>query len=58
MADRSRIWLDDQSWWLGIAEFKPYNRKPGTYLNPGLMFLWHPSSRYLFEVGGTLPARA
>ena len=19
---RSRIWLDDQSWWLGIAEFK------------------------------------
>src|SRR5580693_879794 len=49
---RSRIWLDDQSWWLGISEFKPYNRKRGTYLNVGLMFLWHPSSRYLFEVGG------
>ena len=25
---RSRIWLDDQSWWLGIAEFKPANRSP------------------------------
>jgi hypothetical protein len=49
---RSRIWLDDQSWWLGIAEFKPANRTPGTYLNVGLMFLWHPFRRYLFEIGG------
>ncbi len=49
---RSRTWLDDQSWWLGAAEFKPSNRTPGTYLNVGLMFLWHPADHYLFEVGG------
>jgi hypothetical protein len=49
---RSRTWLDDQSWWLGIAEFKPSSREPGTYLNVGLMFLWHPASRYIFEIGG------
>ena len=49
---RSRIWLDDQSWWLGAAEFKPSNRKPGAYLNVGLMFLWHPVDRYIFEIGG------
>jgi len=33
---RSRIWLDDQSWWLGVAEFKPSNWKPGAYLNVAL----------------------
>jgi hypothetical protein len=48
----SRTWLDDQSWWLGIAEFKPSSQKPGAYLNVGLMFLWHPADRYIFEIGG------
>jgi hypothetical protein len=49
---QSRIWLDDQSWWLGVAEFKSSNWKPGAYLNVGLMFLWHPADHYIFEVGG------
>jgi hypothetical protein len=49
---QSRIWLDDQSWWLGVAEFQPSNRKPGAYLNVGLMFLWHPADHYIFEIGG------
>jgi hypothetical protein len=49
---QSRIWLDDQSWWLGVAEFKPSNWKPGAYMNVGLMFLWHPADHYIFEVGG------
>jgi hypothetical protein len=49
---RSRIWLDDQSWWLGIAEFQPSNRKAGAYLNVGLMFLWHPIDPYTLEIGG------
>ena len=56
MADRSRIWLDDQSWWLGIAEFKPYNRKPVTYLNVGLMFLWHAAFRSAENVVRYLPS--
>jgi hypothetical protein len=49
---RSRIWFDDQSWWLGVVEFKPSNRKPGAYLNVGLTFLWHPVIRHPFEIGG------
>jgi hypothetical protein len=49
---RSRIWLDDQSWWLGVVEFQPSNWKPGSYLNVGLMFLWHPADSYAFEIGG------
>jgi hypothetical protein len=49
---RSRTWLDDQSWWLGVVEFKPASRHPGAYLNVGLRFLWHPPVRYAFEVGG------
>jgi hypothetical protein len=49
---QSRIWLDDQSWWLGVAEFQPSNWKPGAYLNVGLMFLWHPADHYIFEIGG------
>jgi hypothetical protein len=49
---RSRNWFDDQSWWLASAEFKPSNAKPGTYLNVGLMFLWHPADHFIFEIGG------
>ena len=49
---QSRIWLDDQSWWLGAAEFQPSNWKPGAYLNVSLMFLWHPVDHYIFEIGG------
>jgi len=45
---RSRTWLDDQSWWLGVVEFKPASRHPGTYLNVGLRFLWHPPVRHAF----------
>ena len=49
---RTRSWFDDQSWWLACAEFKPSNAKRGTYLNVGLMFLWHPADRFIFEIGG------
>jgi hypothetical protein len=28
------------------------NAKPGTYLNIGLMFLWHPADHLIFEIGG------
>jgi hypothetical protein len=48
----SRIWLDDQSWWLGVVEFQSSNWKPGSYLNVGLMFLWRPADCYVFQIGG------
>src|ERR1700761_1532032 len=49
---QSRIWFDDQSWWLGAVKFPPSNTKPGAYLDVGLMFLWHPVDHFIFEIGG------
>ena len=42
---RSRMWLDDQDWWLGVVDFQPitppsYGR--GTYLNVAVSWLWGP----------------
>jgi hypothetical protein len=48
---RSRTWLDDHGWWLGIVEFQPSNWGAGSYLNVGLMFLWQPIDHLIFEVG-------
>jgi hypothetical protein len=48
---RSRIWLDDCGWRLGIVEFQPSQWDRGTYLNVGLMFLWSPQEHLTFEVG-------
>jgi hypothetical protein len=48
---RSRTWLDDHGWWLGIVEFQPSNWDRGTYLNVGAMFLWRPINHLSFEVG-------
>ena len=48
---RSRTWLDDQGWWLGIVEFQPSSWARGTYLNVGLMFLWRPIDHLAFEIG-------
>lgn len=48
---RSRTWLDDHGWWLGIVEFQPSSWARGTYLNVGLMFLWRPIDHLAFEIG-------
>src|SRR5256885_11111558 len=32
---RSRVWLDDQGWWLGVVEFQPSDWSKGSYLNVG-----------------------
>lgn len=37
---RSRTWLDDPGWWLGVVEFQPSAWSRGTYLNVGAMWLW------------------
>ena len=37
---RSRTWLDDNDWWLGVVEFQPSSWKRGSYLNVGAMWLW------------------
>jgi hypothetical protein len=46
---RSRTWLDDHGWWLGIVEFQPSRWGAGSYLNVGPMFLWQPISHLVLE---------
>jgi hypothetical protein len=45
---RSRIWLDDHGWWLGVVEFQPSSWRRGTYLNVGAMWLWHPEREHVY----------
>ena len=46
---RSRIWLDDRVWWMGIVEFQPSGFGKGSYLNVGCMWLWHTHSHIAYS---------
>ncbi|MEU8472771.1 hypothetical protein AB0F30_33660 [Streptomyces sp. NPDC029006] len=48
---RSRTWIDDHGWWLGVVEFQP-GRSEGSYLNVGVMWLWDDRDHLAFHVGG------
>lgn len=48
---RSRIWLDDQGWWLGVVEFQPSSWSKGSYLNVGACFLWNEKDYLSFDAG-------
>ena len=37
---KSRLWIDDNGWFLTIIEFQPSGWSKGSYLNVGLHFLW------------------
>jgi len=37
---RSRVWLDDQGWWVGVLEFQPFSGRKGTTLNAAAHWLW------------------
>ena len=49
---RSRTWLDDHGWWIGVVEFQPSAWANGSYLNVGVTWLWHlyhpPEEVYLY----------
>ena len=45
---RSRVWLDDHGWWLGVVEFQPSAWARGTYLNVGAMWLWHRHKDHVY----------
>lgn len=51
---RSRIWLRDHGWWIGIVEFQPSSWSKGSYLNVACMWLWHPQDHFAFHVGERL----
>ncbi|MFB8242681.1 hypothetical protein ACFC58_39730 [Kitasatospora purpeofusca] len=46
---RSRLWVDDHGWWLGVVEFTP-SRTAGSGLNVGAMWLWHDVDHLAFHV--------
>jgi hypothetical protein len=49
---RSRTWLDDRGWWVGVVEFQSSSWSKGRYLNVGGMWLWHEHGRDVhFDVG-------
>lgn len=48
---QSRIWLDDNGWWVMVIEFQPSDWSKGTYLNVNVNWLWHPKEYYSFDLG-------
>ncbi|MET8716472.1 hypothetical protein ABZV52_25285 [Streptomyces sp. NPDC004735] len=46
---RSRLWIDDHGWWLGVVEFTP-PRMAGSGLYVGAMWLWHDVDHLAFHV--------
>ncbi len=46
---RSRLWIDDHGWWLGVVEFTP-PRIAGSGLHVGAMWLWHDVEHLAFHV--------
>ena len=47
---RSRLWIDDHGWWLGLVEFQPSSWSKGSYLNVGMMWLWHEKDYFSFDL--------
>jgi hypothetical protein len=48
---RSRVWLVDSGWYVGVVEFQPSSWSKGAYLNVGAHFLWLPKTHVTFDFG-------
>lgn len=46
---RSRIWIDDLGWWLGIVEFPSPTWSQGSGLTVGVMWLWQDLDHLAFD---------
>lgn len=51
---RSRLWLADQRWWLGVVEFQPSAWSKGCYLNVAAHWLWSESDDISLDHGGRI----
>jgi len=47
----SRIWIDDNGWFLTLVEFQPSSWEKGTYLNVGACYLWNRQDHLSFDMG-------
>ncbi|MFF4035731.1 hypothetical protein ACFYZ2_39350 [Streptomyces sviceus] len=46
---RSRIWIDDHGWWIGIVEFPSPRWSQGSGLTVGAMWLWWDVGHLAFD---------
>jgi hypothetical protein len=57
---RSRTWIDDRGWWVGVSAFEPSSWRRGSYLAVCVSWLWHGMEEPVYElacdVGGRLRA--
>jgi hypothetical protein len=56
---RSRTWLDDRGWWVGVVDFQPSSWSRGSYLNVGVNWLWQAgedATDLAFHFGGRVDA--
>ena len=51
---RSRMWMDDQGWYLILYEFQPSSYSKGTYINLGICFNNYPNDFFSFDIGGRI----
>ena len=54
---RSRTWLDDRGWWVGVVGFQPSSFSRGSYLNVGVNWLWTPEEDLAYDLGAAALAR-
>ena len=47
----SRIWIDDNGWFLVVVEFQPSAWSKGAYLNVGICFMWTVADYISFDYG-------
>lgn len=48
---QSRLWIDDNGWFLIIVEFQPSAWDKGTYLNVAIHYLWDKKDYLSFDYG-------
>ncbi|MCY9783546.1 hypothetical protein KIK06_06520 [Nocardiopsis sp. EMB25] len=55
---RSRLWLDDHGWWLGLVEFPSPRWSEGGGPHVGAMWLWQDLDHFAFNVSERLRGTA
>lgn len=48
---QSRVWIDDNDWFLIVVEFQPSNWDKGSYLNVAVNYLWNKQEYLSFDYG-------
>ena len=49
---RSRVWIEDNGWYLTVVEFQPSGWSKGSYLNVAICFLWDNKEYLSYDYPG------